>query len=87
MNATYRPMLTIIDFLAVECLARVYSVPCTLKVNKRTALRVAFCVVYGIAVREWPDLAYKKVVDVGSSYILLMTDREGLATRQTGTGN
>lgn len=50
MNATYKRMLTIVDFLAVECLARVDPVLCTLKVNKRTALRVAVCVVYGIAV-------------------------------------
>jgi hypothetical protein len=62
MNDTYNPMLTIIDFLAVECLACVYPVPCTLEVNKRTALGVAACVVYDIAVREWPDLACQKVV-------------------------
>jgi len=79
-------MLTIIDFLAVERLACVYPVPSTLEVNKRTALGVAVFVVYDIPVREWPDLAYQKVINVGSGYVLLTTDREGSAARQTGTG-
>ena len=57
MNGTYNPMLTIIDFLAVERFARVYPVPCTLEVNIRTALGVTGCVVYDIRVRDWPDLA------------------------------
>ena len=57
MNDTYNPMLTIIDFLAVERLARVYPVPCTLEVNIRAALGVAGCVMYDIRVRDWPDLA------------------------------
>jgi len=72
-------MLTIVDFLAVERLACVYPVPCTLEVNKRTTLREAACVVYDIAVLEWPDLAHQKVMDVGSGYVLLRTDREGSA--------
>lgn len=76
MNDTYNPILTIIDFLAIERLARVYAVSCTLEVNIRTALGVAGCVVYDIIVRDWPDLACQKVVDIGGGYILLRTDRE-----------
>jgi len=63
-------MLTIIDLLAIKRLACVYPVSCTLEVNKRTAFGVAVCVVRDIAVREWPDLAVQKVVDVGSGYVL-----------------
>jgi hypothetical protein len=73
---TYHPMLTVIDFLAVECLARVYPVSYTLEVNKRTALGVAVCIVYDVAVREGPNLAHQKVVDVGNSYVLVTTDRQ-----------
>ena len=83
MNDTYNPTLTIINFLAVERLARVYPIPCTPEVDKRTALGVAVWVMYDIAVRDWPDLACQKVVDVGGGYILLRTDREGSAA----TGN
>jgi len=75
-------MLTIVYFFSVERLACVYPVPCALEVDKRTAFGVAVCIVYDITVREWPDLAYQKVVDVGSSYVLLTTDREGLAARR-----
>jgi len=81
MNGTYNPTLTIIDFLAVERLACIYPVPCTPEVNKRTALGLAVCVVYDIAVRYWPDLACQKVVDVGGGYILLRTES---AARQKG---
>ena len=84
MNDTYDPMLTIIDFLAIERVACVYPVPCTLEVNKRTALGVAVCIVYDIAVLDWPDLTYQEVMDVGSGYVLLITDREGSAARERG---
>ena len=80
-------MLTIIDLLAIKRLACIYPVSCTLEVNIRTALGVAVCVMYNIAIRDRPDLAAQKVEDVGSGYILLTTVRETLAARKTDAGN